>query len=94
MADGRRVGPANERRKRRARRQHPDDRQHFRPGAPAGCDGKKGGADHCLGRSRGGLTIKIHVVVDAQGIPIRLGLTTGQTHDGQIADTLLNRLGV
>jgi hypothetical protein len=21
---------------------HPDDRQHFHPGAPAGCDGKKG----------------------------------------------------
>jgi transposase len=50
---------------------------------------KRGGADHCLGRSRGGLTTKIHVVVDAQGLPIRLGLTAGQTHDGQIADTLL-----
>ena len=42
---------------------------------------KKGGADHCLGRSRGGLTTKIHVVVDAQGLPIRLGLTAGQAHD-------------
>ena len=72
---------------------HPDDRQHFHPGAPAGCDGKKGGPDHCLGRSRGGLTTKIHVVVDAQGLPIRLGLTAGQTHDGQIADTLLDHLG-
>jgi transposase len=45
--------------------------------------GKKGGADHCLGRSRGGLTTKIHVVVDAQGLPIRLGVTAGQAHDGQ-----------
>src|SRR5262249_1043515 len=56
---------------------------------------KKGGADadHCLGRSRGGLTTKLHAVVDAQGLPIRLGLTTGQAHDGQIADTLLNQLG-
>src|SRR5262249_30443998 len=50
-------------------------------------------ADHCLGRSRGGLTTKIHPVVDAQGLPIRLGLTTGQAHDGQIANTLLNQLG-
>jgi transposase len=41
---------------------------------------KRGGADHCLGRSRGGLTTKIHVVVDAQGLPIRLGLTAGQAH--------------
>jgi transposase len=55
-------------------------------------DGKKGGADHCLGRSRGGLTTKIHVIVDAQGLPIRLGLTAGQTHDGQIADALLDHL--
>jgi len=53
---------------------------------------KRGGADRCLGRSRGGLTTKIHVVVDARGLPIRLGLTAAQTHDGQIADTLLNRL--
>ena len=54
---------------------------------------KRGGADHCLGRSRGGLTTKIHVVVDAQGLLIRLGLTAGQTHDGQIADSLLDNLG-
>jgi transposase len=53
---------------------------------------KRGSADHGLGRSRGGLTTKIHVVVDARGLPIRLGLTAGQTHNGQIADTLLNRL--
>ncbi|MER8605958.1 MULTISPECIES: IS5 family transposase [unclassified Mesorhizobium] len=55
--------------------------------------GKKGDADQCLGRSRGGLTTKIHVVVDACGLPIRLGLTAGQAHDGQIVDTLLDHLG-
>jgi transposase len=39
----------------------------------------KRGPDHFLGRSRGGLTTKIHVVVDAQELlPIRLGLTAGQ----------------
>lgn len=54
---------------------------------------KREGSDHCLGRSRGGLTTKIHVVVDAQGRPIRLGLTAGQANDGQIADTLLDHLG-
>ena len=93
MAKGRRMGPADGRHHRRARRRHPDDRQHLRSRPPAGSDGKKGGADHCLGRSRGGLTTKIHVVVDAQGLPIRLGLTAGQTHDGQIADALLDHLG-
>ena len=53
---------------------------------------KRGSADHCLGRSRGGLTTKIHAVVDAQGLPIRLGLTAGQAHDGQVADKLLDQL--
>lgn len=36
---------------------------------------------------------RAHVVVDAQGLPIRLCLTAGQTHDGQIADRLLDHLG-
>lgn len=54
---------------------------------------ERGGADHCIRRSRGGLTTKFHVVVDAHGLPIRLGLTAGQTHDGQIADRLLDHLG-
>jgi transposase len=30
--------------------------------------------------------------VNARGLPIRLGLTAGQAHDGQIADTLLDHL--
>ena len=59
---------------------------------PAGCDRKKGGRDHCLGRSRGGLTTKIHAVVDRQGLPIRLGLTPGQAHDAPAALALLDRL--
>lgn len=71
---------------------HPDDRQHFDTGAPTGCDRKKGGRDHCLGRSRGGLTTKIHAVVDRQGFPLRLGLTAGQAHDAPAALTLLDRL--
>ena len=31
-----------------------------------------------IGRSRGGLTTKIHAVVDANGLPVRLGLTCGR----------------
>ncbi len=45
-----------------------------------------------MGRSRGGLTTKIHAVVDAKGLPIRLGLTPGQTYDGEVAMELLNAL--
>ncbi len=38
-----------------------------------------------MGRSRGGLTTKIHALVDAMGRPIRLKLTEGQAHDGRSA---------
>jgi transposase len=45
-----------------------------------------------MGRSRGGLTTKIHAVVDAKGLPIRLSLTPGQAYDGEAAMDLLNAL--
>jgi transposase len=46
-----------------------------------------------MGRSRGGLTTKIHALVDANGNPIALKLTEGQAHDGRSASDLLDRLG-
>ena len=46
-----------------------------------------------MGRSRGGLTTKIHAVVDADGLPIALKLTPGQAHDGRSAEGLLESLG-
>jgi transposase len=45
-----------------------------------------------MGRSRGGLTTKVHAVVDADGLPIRLALSTGQAHDGPIGRQLLDHL--
>ncbi|WP_323716361.1 IS5 family transposase [Paracoccus aminovorans] len=54
--------------------------------------GKKGGPDHAIGRSRGGLTSKIHVVVDESGLPVRLALTAGQASDKAAASTLLEQL--
>ena len=42
-----------------------------------------------MGRSRGGLTTKIHAVTDANGLPIRLTITPGQTHDVVPAGDLL-----
>ena len=46
-----------------------------------------------MGRSRGGLTTKIHALVDADGLPIALKLTEGQAHDGRSADDMLVTLG-
>lgn len=42
-----------------------------------------------MGRSRGGLTTKIHALVDASGNPIDLLLTAGQSHDGAAVEDLL-----
>ena len=36
-----------------------------------------------MGRSRGGLTTKIHALVDANGLPVAFKLTQGQAHDGR-----------
>ena len=38
-----------------------------------------------MGRSRGGLTSKIHAVVDTNGLPVRLGLTAGEAHGSFIS---------
>ena len=46
-----------------------------------------------MGRSRGGLTTKIHALVDAHGLPIALKLTAGQAHDGRSAADMLKTLG-
>jgi len=45
-----------------------------------------------MGRSRGGLTTKIHALVDAEGLPIDLKLTEGQAHDGRSACDMLEAL--
>jgi transposase len=45
-----------------------------------------------MGRSRGGLTSKIHAVVDSDGLPVRLALSPGEAHDVRLAGKLLSRL--
>ncbi len=42
-------------------------------------------------RSRGGLTSKIHAIVDTNGLPVRLGLTAGEAHDNRLVGKLLSR---
>jgi transposase len=49
----------------------------------------EGGQDRCLGRSRGGLTTKIHALVDKKGRPIKLKLTAGQASDVASAAELI-----
>jgi transposase len=45
-----------------------------------------------MGRSRGGLTTKVHAMVDANGLPISLRLSEGQAYDGHSAHLMLDTL--
>ena len=58
-----------------------NDRQHDRPGAPARRRRKGGIHRNRIGRSRGGLTTKIHARTRADGLPLGLHLTPGQAAD-------------
>jgi transposase len=45
-----------------------------------------------MGRSRGGLTSKIHALVDIDGLPVRRAPSPGEAHDVRLAGKLLSRL--
>jgi transposase len=45
--------------------------------------------DRCVGRSRGGLTTKIHARVDAKGRPLCLLISPGHVHDICCAEALV-----
>ena len=46
-----------------------------------GCGAKGGQCFQAIGKSKGGLTTKIHAVVDGLGNPLRIKLTGGNVHD-------------
>jgi transposase len=49
-------------------------------------------ADHAIGRSRGGLTTKIHALINVDIRPVALGLSPGQAHDNPQLVPLLDTL--
>lgn len=50
--------------------------------------------DHALGRSRGGVSTKIHQLVDGRGRPLVITLTPGQAGDSTMLKPLLAQLAV
>ncbi len=65
---------------------------HHRASPPAGGHGpQKGGSeDPALGRSRGGLSTKIHLLADEQGLPLEFRITPGQAGEYAPAAELLD----
>jgi transposase len=53
---------------------------------------KRGSEDQALGRSRGGLSTKIHMAVRGLGCPVRFTLTAGQKGDAPQAAALIEGL--
>jgi transposase len=51
-------------------------------------------AGHGIGRSRGGLTTKIHAAVDQRGRPLALVVTGGQRNDGAMLEQVLADISV
>src|ERR1700704_1415705 len=67
----------------------PDRGFHHRPGASARCRGeKRGSEDQAIGRSRRGLSTKVHMTVRGLGCPVRFTLTVGQKGDAPQAAAL------
>src|SRR5215216_3047161 len=48
--------------------------------------------NQAIGRSRGGLSTKIHIAVDAIGHPLRMIITAGQVHEATQARILIDGL--
>src|SRR6476620_9521719 len=92
LAESRHLGPPDGCRDEGTRWAGPDDRQLDRAGPSTCLWGKKNSGDRCVGRSRGGLTTKIHARVDGQGRPIQILITPGQAHDLTGAEPLLANL--
>jgi hypothetical protein len=93
LAQGWRLGSAPGRGVKGLRRRRPDDRFFQHPRASARRQRPKKTTDPVAWVARGGgVTTKIHALVDTAGLPIALKLTEGRAHDGRSAEDMLGAL--
>jgi transposase len=67
-------------------------RRDDQPSAPARSWRKRGGSGEAIGRSRGGPSTKVHLIVDSVGRPIDFELSEGQRHESIAAIPLVYRV--
>jgi transposase len=67
-------------------------RQHDQSRPSTCCWGERGAEAQAIGRSRGGLSTKVHLIVDALGLPLTFEITEGQRHDSKPAKELVARV--
>ena len=71
--------------------------QHACAGQPVGRGGWKKGdplepVDHALGLGRGGISTKIHLVTDSNGVPLAAVLSAGQRHEVPVFPALMDQV--
>nr|WP_234338038.1 IS5 family transposase [Streptomyces sp. NRRL WC-3725] len=69
-------------------------RKKGRPNGDKLEDPERSAARQALGRSRGGLTTKVHLAVDGRGLPLSLVLTPGNTNDSTVCEAVLDAVRV
>ncbi len=50
--------------------------------------------DHALGRSRGGFSTKLHLLVDGAGLPLAVKVTPGQQHDSTVFEDVVQAVRI
>ncbi|XMN11312.1 IS5 family transposase [Streptomyces griseobrunneus] len=68
--------------------------QHAAGAFQKGAVGRREPADHALGRSRGGLSTKVHLAADGRARPLAFTVTAGQAGDAQAFETVMARIRV
>ena len=65
---------------------------HDQPRSPACSRRKRGAQGNAIGKSRGGPSTKVHLIVDALGLPVAFEITEGQRNDSICAVALVERV--
>ncbi|WTA23610.1 IS5 family transposase [Streptomyces sp. NBC_00853] len=68
--------------------------QHAAGALKRGGGGRREPADHALGRSRGGLSTKVHLAADGRARPLAFTVTAGQAGDAPAFETVMDRIRV
>lgn len=57
-------------------------------------DPQRSATRQALGRSRGGLSTKVHLAVDGRGLPLSFVVTAGNVNDSTMLDAVLDAIKV
>ncbi|GJF26856.1 hypothetical protein SHO565_74200 [Streptomyces sp. HO565] len=68
--------------------------QHSAGARKSGAPGRLEPEDHALGRSRGGLSAKVHLASDSRARPLGIRVTAGQAGDAPAFEAVMARIRI